>query len=85
MEDDKAARQIAKLSARSLAMRDIIIRLLANEAKRASDPEAFFQKFMEGADGAEGKASAESEGSPGGGEAVRVEVKKIVSFARKIL
>jgi hypothetical protein len=34
MEDDKARRQIMKLTARSLAMRDIIIRLLASEANR---------------------------------------------------
>lgn len=85
MEDDKARRQIVKLTARSLAMRDIIIRLLAYEAKCATNPEVFFQKFMKGTDTAVDKIPADKEESPGGGEAVRKEVEKIVSFARKML
>lgn len=38
MEDDKTTRQIVKLSARALAMRDIVIKLLAQEAGRRADP-----------------------------------------------
>jgi hypothetical protein len=49
-EDKKAREEIAKLGARSLAMRDILAWLLACEATRAEDPDALLQSFSETGD-----------------------------------
>jgi hypothetical protein len=46
-EDERARTDIVALAARSLALRDIVARLLAYEATRADDPNSMLQDFSD--------------------------------------
>jgi hypothetical protein len=50
MEDKEARDQLALLTARVLGIRDVVARLLAYEATRATDPTSLLQSFSEATD-----------------------------------
>ena len=84
-QDDEARAQILALTARSMAVRDIVARMLAYEAKRSSDPMALLQNYSDHADGKLERAEKASPELIETSETLRAETDWILVEAKALL
>lgn len=86
MENKQGPNPLAQLTFRVLAMRDVVVRLLAYEAQRWENPDDLFRDFAENIEGRITRVSTRAQKpSIQSEEGIRKEIDWILAAARKSL
>jgi hypothetical protein len=84
-DDPQLRDHILLLTARTVAMRDILARILAHEAQRSDDPDAVLRHYSEAGDARIEHAEKRSPSTFEISEAIRVQTDWILAAAKVIL